>query len=353
MKNKTACTVIFMCCFTFFSKVEAACQNTELLKNLFEEHDVKVISHNKERFFQDLCPKFHAVLYSLEKLDFLLHKEFSNLLYTRYKKKDLFALAGFNNQQQGHYNQSCGYRTKDYYQFLGGIGDVKSVSILGALGAAESKVHTHPNQAQAHYDTFYATVGFKKQMGKFQLGLEALSGYSFISSKKETEDPALTMRGKNHALFGSFEAKGTYKVLDDNTSLEPYDALSVFYSHESSYKEKGDSGFSLRVQDENLTVIRNELGFYLNIPCTKSVDLFIDPSWMYEYQLNDGKYKASISSEKLFKIFTMNKLPRNYGRLNLGFYVKGKKIDFAITYIGLWGEKFSSAATSLKLNLKF
>lgn len=309
---------------------------------------------DEDAFYTQFHPKFQQVLYGLEKLDFLLHKELSNLFYTRYKKKDLFILAGFNNLQQGHCDKVCGFNIKDSYQALGGMGDVKSLCYLGSLGLAESKIHIHPATAKAYYNTLWGAWGLKKRADKWQFGFDLVGGYSQINSSKDISEVSLKMKGDNHAFFGSIEGKGSYKIVDDTTSLEPYDALSLFYSYESSYCEKGDPRFALKIKDENLWVIRNELGFYLNIPCTKAVDLFIDPSWVYEYKLNDASYKVGQQNNNCFyTIETMYRLPRNYGRLNAGFYIKGRKIDLAITYIGLWATKFSSAATSLKLDLKF
>lgn len=310
-------------------------------------------THNEQNLEDLLLPKFYLVQYGLEKLDFLLHKEMSNLLYTRYKKKDVFALAGFNNLQQGHRQEHLGYQIKDYYQWVGGIGDVKSFSILGSLGVTESKLHTHPQKAHASYDTLWANLGLKKTSSKLQLGCDIQAAYSFISSSNDIDALSLKMKAHHRAYLGSIEAKGTYRVLDDKTSLEPYDAISLFYSHEGSYTEKGGKDLSVKVDDEDLFVIRNELGFYLNIPCTKSVDLFIDPSWMYEYKINKKDFKAVFQNKDIVESFSQSILPKNYGRLNVGFYVKGRRLDFAITYIGLWAEKFSSAATSLKLELRF
>lgn len=302
---------------------------------------------------KELWPQFRLVQYGLDKLDFVLHKELSNFLYTRLQKKDLFGIGGFQNLDQGHQDQYVGYKIKDYYQWLGGTYDNQKLAYIGALGVSESSLHINSNHSHAHYDTLWATFGVKGYSGKFQYGFDFLSGYSFIKSSKNVSFLNKDFKAKNNGFSSSLELKATYLVVKDKTSLEPYNALSLFYSKEFAYQEKGNSGYELDVGPENLCLFRNELGFYLNIPCTKSVDLFIDPSWMYEYQLNHRSYKAGFKNVKARWPFYQHKLAHNYGRLNVGFYVKGRRLDFAITYIGLWATKFSSASTSLKLNLKF
>lgn len=335
-----------------YSETQASSSNNPSLKKLMITQSSPSRVEGEDFFYRELSPKFYLVQFGLEKLDFLLHKEFSNLLYTRYKKKDVFGLFGFNNLQQGHIGDNYGYNIKDYYQFLGAEGDVGSFSILGALGVSESKLHIHQNQSNADYNTLWGTLGFVKKTGNFQFGCDLISGYGFISSTT-TSSFSSKIKSHNHASFGSFETKGTYRILNDKTSVEPYDALSLFYSSESPYQQKGSNELTLKIKNENLVVIRNELGFYLNIPCTKAVDLFIDPSWTYEYQINHGSYTVCLTGEKQDKLIEFNHAPRNYGRLNVGFFIKGSDVDFAVTYIGLWADKFSSASTSLKLDVKF
>lgn len=336
----------------FYSKSQASSLNIDSLKNLMITESSQSIFDREDFFYRELSPKFYLVQFGLEKLDFLLHKEFSNLLYTRYKKQDVFGLFGFNNLEQGHIDDNDGYNIKDYYQFLGAEGDVGNFSILGALGVSESKLHIHQNQSNADYNTLWGTLGFIKKTGNFQFGGDLIAGYGFISSTT-ISSLSSKMKSDNHASFMSFETKGTYKILNDKTSVEPYDAVSLFYSCESAYQQKGANTFTLKIKNENLAVIRNELGFYLNIPCTKAVDLFIDPSWTYEYQVNHGNYTVCYRGQEQDKLIKFNQAPRNYGRLNVGFFIKGSDVDFAVTYIGLWADKFSSASTSLKLDVKF
>ena len=301
---------------------------------------------------KDPSPPFQLIQHALDKLDLVIHKEVSNFLYSQNPKKDLFGLAGFDNQDQGHLNCYDGYTVKDFYQFLGGIGNIApSLQLLGAIGAAESKIDVHPQEAHAHYNSVFSTLGVSGAFKKFQVGFDLLAGYSFINAKHHHESMG-SFKGQHNALSASVELKGTYKVLEDKTSLTPYDAISLFYNKEFDHDDKSQAGYTIKVENETLYAFRNELGFYINIPCTKSVDLFIDPSWLYETQLNSRSYHVTTLPTGSKVSIKQQKLGHNYGRLNTGFYVKGRRLDFAITYIGLWGRKYSDASTSLKLNLK-
>lgn len=300
-----------------------------------------------------LAPAFKIAQYSLEKLDYTLHKQLDTKLYQDKKENDIFILAGYDHLSQSGTSVYNRYNVDNFFQVIGGNYQFKDMKVLAALGASESYMKVHPVKAQAQYPTIWSALGFMGSINNWTLGIDGLFGYSFLQTKRGISFLNQKALSNHNAWNLSFEGKISYKFTDDNMLFKPYDTIGYIYGHESDYQEHGADGVNLRVKNENLSVLRNALGFEFNAPKNTSIKGVFDLAWVWDYYFTSTSYQAAFVGTDEYGIFKTVQPTRNYGRVNVGVEGVHSHFDWKILYTGLYGKKFSENTLTLELGYRF
>ena len=299
----------------------------------------------------------HKVLqYQIEKLDLLLHKELEHELYSSRSGTQGFLLGGYDNFSQKSVNAYPGYNVDHYYQMLGLTHDFGRMKWLLALAGSESYEKLKPRlySAKASYYTAWGTIGVSSHHKRWSYGLDALFGYSFINARRTIQYLDLKARA-NHGMWNvSLDGKLGYSFTVGKAKLTPYENLGYLYGHENDYKEHGAPGANLSIFDENISVLRNQLGIKLVSPIDKTkLNVFIDGAWVYDAYFGNKNYKQQFIGSSIVASVTQTVPTRNYGRINAGLQGIYKDFNWRIAYTGLYGSKLADSAASLDLGYKF
>jgi hypothetical protein len=302
--------------------------------------------------YQDLLetsPQYKVIQFASEKLDLLLHKELESALYENNKRSEVFVLGGYDNFSQDKNPGYVGYNVDNFYQLLGFAPQAGKMKYLIAAGASESYMSLNPTSSRASYTTAWGALGLSGKPSRWSFGLDGLFGYSFIDSKRNVS--FLNYQAtSNHGLWNaSVDGKIGYTFTLNDFDMLFYDNIGYLYGHENSYKEKGVIGSTFTVQNENISVIRNQVGFKFVAPTSESIKFFVDSAWVYEYYTNSNVYQAAFTGTDVFQNYTQTIPTKNYGRVNAGFHGTHRRFDWRVAYTGLYGKGLRDSAASLKL----
>lgn len=293
--------------------------------------------------------------YEIEKLDLLLHKELDHELYSYNDGTHGFLIGGYDNFSQSTVNGYPGYQVDHYYQLLGLTHNFKNVKGLLALGASESYEILKPKiySSSANYYTVWGTLGVSSRHKRWNYGIDGLFGYSFIDSKRKVQ----YVDYKSHTSHGmwnvSVDGKLSYLMEKKHLDFMPYDNLGYIYGHENDYTESGAPGNNLHIFNENISCLRNQLGFRFVYKVSRAFNVFVDPAWVYEYYFGNKYYKQQYVGSTIVADVTQTVPTKNYGRINAGFQGTHKRFDYRLAYTGLYGQYLADSAISLKLGYKF
>jgi YVTN family beta-propeller protein len=305
------------------------------------------------RDLDEMTPEFKIMQFGQEKLDLLLHKQLESTLYINDNSTLVYLLAGYDHVKQKQNKLYNGYRINNFYQMLAISHGWDEYRALAGIGAAESYLNLNNGIGYANYPAVYGTLGIKRDLNRWQIGLKGLYGYSFLNTHRNID--FLNLKSKSHhgAWTLSFDGKISYSVVHNNTNITPYNSLSYLYGKENSYTESGAPGANFYVKDEKISVIRNLLGIALEMPYGSQVKFFIDGAWLYEDYLNDQGYKAAFLGTDVYGEYHQIVPTKNYGRIETGISGSYQKFDWKISYLGLFGSSYSENSLNGKLGIKF
>jgi uncharacterized protein with beta-barrel porin domain len=107
------------------------------------------------------------------------------------------------------------------------------------------------------------------------------------------------------------------------------------------------------VKDENISQLRNALGFAIDAPKDSGVKVFVDGAWVYEHFFNDNVYQCSFEDTGIYSGFTQKRPAVNYGRVNTGLMGSHKNLSWKLSYNGLFGKYFKDNGASAKFDYRF
>jgi hypothetical protein len=320
----------------------------------------------QKQALENLAPQFKVIQYAEEKLDLLLHKEIQTELYEKKDGAKGFVMGGYDKFKQNKKTGYQGYGVSNFYQMLGFSFDAAKIKWLLGIGASESYMQLNPIKSNASYITAWGTFGFCGKFKNFDFGVDGLYGYSFLNTHRHVDYLDQIAKSKHGLWSASADLKIGYRIdfkhqkTVDETQIEetyltiiPYDTIGYFYGHENNYHEHGAVGDNFFVKDENLSIVRNQLGLKFEKKLNDHATGFIDPSWVYEYYLDSNKYKAALEGSNYYYTFTQIQPTRNYGRVQAGFEGTMDRYFWKLAYTGLYGKKLQDTAFSGKLGLKF
>jgi hypothetical protein len=301
----------------------------------------------------EFSPQFKIVQFAQEKLDLLIHKELEAVLYSSLEKPNVFIIGGYDSFNQNKASGFMGYNVDNFYQILGSAQTWGNMNWIECIGASESYMQLDPVKSSANYNTVWSSLGLSSKHRRWIYGVDGLFGYSFINTSRNIS--ILNQKAEsNHGLWNvSFDGKVGYKINHKNYEFLAYENFGYLYGSENSYTEKGSSSNNYQVKDEDVSLIRNQLGFRLDYLANDRLKLFADGAWVYEYYTNDNSYQAAIAGTHVYGTFNELVPTKNYGRINAGFEGTHKDFDWKIAYTGLYGKYLQDSAISLKLGYKF
>lgn len=302
---------------------------------------------------QKSTPVFKVLQFTLEKLDLLIQKELDGSLYGKNCKTTPFLIAGYDQLNQSSVNSYPGYNVDNYFQLLGVTHAWHHANYLAGLGVSESYLTAKSFPGKASYTTVYGTLGAGKNTKDWVYGLKGLFGYSFLDTERTIDFIDAKAHSSHGAWNLSVEGKLGYKIKATNAHVILYDTIGYIYGHENNFTEKGASPINYSVKDENLSQLRNALGFAVDAPKKSNVKFFLDAAWVYEYYFNDNSYQCSFENTGIWGRFTQQRPALNYGRVNLGLFGSHKKFDWKLAYYGLFGKNLSDNGVSVKFDYRF
>lgn len=324
----------------------------DLYEGLFDVLIGKNLSQ-QENILASLGSQFKVIQYAQEKLDLLLHKEFDNILYADTQGTHGFVLGGYDNFAQQSRNNFVGYNVDNYYQTIGITHDWKSMKWLAAVAASESYMSVNPFASKAHYNTVWGNLGVSGKHNRWIYGLDGLFGYSFINTKRKVSVIDSVAKSSHGLWNASLDGKIGYKFTVGKVGFTGYDNLGYVYGHENDYTEHGAPGDNLAITDENISMIRNQLGMKIIGPLDKNLKVFTDLAWVYENYFGSNNYKQRFVGSTIVATVTQTVPTKNYARINAGFEGTHDRFDWRLAYTGLYGKALADSAISLKLGYKF
>lgn len=303
-----------------------------------------------------LCPAFKVVQYALEKQDLVLHKEVETALYQKQTQNNVLVLAGYDNLTQTSKGSLTGYNSYNVdtpYQMVGFNQKYTDLNLIEALAVSESYMQLNSTHARANFITVWANMGAAYVSDRWQVGLDAQGGYSFINTKRFINYLASFALSDHHAWQASGVFRLGYDVRGSHTVFTPYDNLSYLYGQEQAYKEKGALGANLSVNNEQVSIIRNQVGFKLKKDISKCAHFLFDVAWLYEKYLNEQTYQAAFVGTDVYGTFQQNIPTHNYARIEGGFFFIRKYWDLQLVYQGLYGKSFAESTGSIKIDFKY
>lgn len=316
----------------------------------------------QEAAFFQMSPQFKVIQFAQEKLDLLLHKELQLELYQKEDKNRIFVLGGYDAFHQEKKNGYAGYNVNNFYQLVGATAHYGNMKWLTSIGASESYMDLDPTKSSASYPAIWGSLGVSSQHKNWIYGIDGLFGYNFVDTKRKVDFLNQTATSKHGLWSISFDTKLGYcfrlksKEKDQEKEymrITPYDIFGYLYGHELAYSEKGTSGNNYQVKNENISVIRNQLGVKIDYLFKTYYTAFLDTAWLYDYYTNNNIYQAAIVGTNVFGNFTQALPTKNYGRIQAGFIGDYQKFDWKVSYTGLYGKYLQDSSISLRFGYKF
>ena len=151
----------------------------------------------------------------------------------------------------------------------------------------------------------------------------------------------------------SAHVKLSYVHKTDNYIFTPYEEVGYLYGEENNYHEHGAPYVNLYVKDETASVFRNLLGFNLACKIDDHSHFILDGAWVYEDYLSNNHYKAAFENTDVYGTFKQTEPDKNYARIRTGFTGTSGKLEWELVYTGLFSQRLSDNAVSLKFDYKF
>lgn len=323
-----------------------------IITNVFNQTNTLV----QQQQFLELCPAFKVIQYALEKQDLLFHKEVETSLYQRNNKSSLFMLAGYDNLIQSKKGSLSGYNSYNVdtpYQMLGFNQKYNDLKLIEAIGVSESYMQLKSSHARANFMTLWANMGTAYVSKGWQIGFDAQGGYSFLQTKRFINYLGLLASSNHNAWQASCVFRLGYDVESTHSSFTPYNNLSYMYGQENAYQEKGAIGANLSVKNEQISIIRNQVGFKLKKAVSRYAYILFDGAWLYEKYLNNQTYQAAFVGTNIYGSFQQNMPAHNYARFEAGFLFTKGCCDVELVYNGLYGNSFAESTASMKVGFKY
>lgn len=304
--------------------------------------------------FSTLDPsQFKGEQIVLEELVFAANEELLNQLHLRKKGISTFALGGFRRFNQLSYNHHIGFKANSGFEGLGVIyGDGRSQFSITA-GALETTTKYKHLDANSTTGSVFGQIGASKSFNRWQLGADVLFAYNFITTHRKIDYFDMTA-SSNHggsitkgALFASYLKK------EGNFNIRPYDKFYYIFNHENSFKETGASCLSTYVKSSDRQVIRNDLGFTLEMFSNQVVRPYVDLAYVYEYRWDGKSYKASFIDTSTQFVVSGIEPSRNFAKYAFGLIGTKKNWDYRLNFEGMYSSKLREAGVSVSLSKKF
>jgi hypothetical protein len=303
---------------------------------------------------QQLVPAFKKAQFIQEKLDLLMHKEISDILYSKEPGFNPFVIAGYDNIHRKQIpGKFFGYNNQAYYQLFGASASFKNARWLLGFGFSESYMHTIPNTATSQFTTQYLYGGLSTHFSCFKLGVDSIFSNAKLYGERNLSYFGFTAKN-NHGLWNlSFEANAELEVLKKGIHLNLYNETGYNLGKERPYLEYDAPGVNQLVDKEHISVFRNALGFKLFTPPLKKISCYLDAAWVVDRYINSRYFYSSYEGTSKFGKYPDIYPPFNLARIHTGVNIHFKMVDSEISYTSLFSKQYSENSFSLKIKLDF
>jgi hypothetical protein len=266
--------------------------------------------------------------------------------------------------RQASSDTNTGYTVNDNTFSIGAQFRAGANSFWGAAVRFGFNNSTSTNFA-ANSNVWDVSVGYKKIVGDYMLGLSGAVGVASQKNNRYTTDyftgQGYKLTSDSQSYYGGLRARNAYQFnLQNNLYIRPYLDLDLLWIHSPSYQESGSAyGVPLRFASQNsfnfIASPMVELGAKFNLESNKDawVRPFISAGAMFITN-NTTNLTASIVGANSGTYQLSSKAPSALFNANLGIQIfSGKNLDAKLEYSIQAGQGFVGQSGMAKLNYRF
>lgn len=289
----------------------------------------------------------------LEEMMFNINDETQENLYSYHQGFKGALYGGFNRLVQHGFSQYGGYRSQAGYEMIAMTYGKNSWQVLGGLGALETSVRNKKINSKSSSASVLGTLAVSYFMKHWAFGLDGLYGYNFLKTTRHVNQ----FDAKAVSAHGGYSIKTqghvNYDKTWNNTRLRPYDDLAYLFTYENSFKEHRADCLDFRVRSSSRSMIRNTLGFRLDLGLQYEIKPFIDLSYVYEYRFKGQDYRFKFVDTDSYASTKGLPPPRNMGKVVLGLNRSEGLWDYQLKFTGQYGKRFKDSGVHLNVDRRF
>lgn len=266
--------------------------------------------------------------------------------------------------RQAYADNNPGYRANDNTFSIGGQYRVASDTFVGA-SVRFGQTNTSSTNFGATANVGDVSVGIKKLIGDYYLGLSGAFGVSSQSNNRYSTDfftgQNYNMTSHSNAYYGGIRTRNAYQFnLPGNTYIKPYLDLDGLWIHTPSYQETGAAQVApLQYSNQNsfnfIASPMVEIGGRIDLSAKKEswIRPFISAGAMFITN-NTTNIAASIVGANSGTYQISAQAPSALFSTNAGIQVfSGEKVDVKLEYSAQAGQGFVGQSGTAKMNYRF
>lgn len=302
----------------------------------------------------ELLPYLKKAQVVFEKLDLTIGELLRNQLYKKESGPSFFAKVGFDSMHQKKYPYYVGYNSNSYYELFGMTFGPKKIRGQLSMGFGQIFMHTVPNNEGGTAHAIYLNAGWASHFNRLSVGIDMLGSFGRMKAWRHINYFSLKAKDKRNLWNVSYMGKGELHVVRSPFLWDLYLEAGQNFGKENPYLETGAPGADLFVCKEKINAFRGCLGLKIGTPTQKPFSCFIDAAYVFDsYSWNSRYYDTAFEGTNVFTKITDFFPPHNLTRIQAGLSTHYKRWGVDLSYISLFGKKFSEHTASIDLKIFF
>jgi len=183
-------------------------------------------------------------------------------------------------------------------------------------------------------------------------GLDFLGSYGRITAQRVIRFFHALAKNTHNLWNISYMGKWELHMLKKKVKFDLYQEFGQNFGKENPYLETNAIGINHFVWKEKIKVFRNVVGFKIYNTPTHIFSYFFDGAWVYDRYSNSKSFYAAFEGTSAFAKYSDFYPPRNLTRISAGIALHYKKIYLELSYLSLFGKRFSQNNGEIKIDLK-
>ncbi|MBA3816438.1 MAG: autotransporter outer membrane beta-barrel domain-containing protein, partial [Parachlamydiaceae bacterium] len=259
------------------------------------------------------------------------------------------------------------YATHSFSNRIGGVllgfdyNGLQNIVLGGGLAYAKNRVNYHQNNGNAILNHESALLYATWERSNFYLNAALWSGISQTNNRRHSFASIVSksqLKGWN--ISPHLELSYLFSICQcDHLSMEPFLTLDWMYNSQSHFREHGSSGFNIKLNHQNSSIFRTEIGCRLYSTFQYKYGIFIFEEKL-SYVNKSPTCKAIgtasfIGAASTFDVTTFDPIVQNLGnaQLHVEFIPLKQDLYLSLDYQGEFGSYFQSHLITLSLGRNF